>query len=105
VAGAPLYVIALRPAVRTVVVGRKEELQQEKLTVAGINWIAFDTPPEHFEAEVKTRYRQPEQPASIRLVEPTRAEVRWRTPQPAAAPGQSAVFCKGDIILGGGVIE
>ena len=69
-AGAPLYVVALRPAARTVVVGTKEELQQEKLTVAGINWIAFDAPPDSLEAEVKVRYRQPEQPATIRLIGP-----------------------------------
>ena len=51
------------PPTRTVVVGTKEELLQDKLTVGGINWIAFDTPPESLEAEVKIRYRQPEQPA------------------------------------------
>ena len=104
-AGAPLYVLALRPAARTVVVGTKEELQQEKFTVAEINWIAFDPPPDNLEAEVKVRYRQPEQPAAIRLLDPARAEVRWRTPQPAAAPGQSAVFYKGEVVLGGGIIE
>ncbi len=104
-AGQPLYVLALRPATRTVVVGTKEELLQEKFTVAGINWIAFDAPPEGFEAEVKVRYRQPEQPAAIRRLEPGRAEVRWQTPQPAAAPGQSAVFYKGEVVLGGGIIE
>ena len=45
-AAAPLYVLALRPAARTVVVGTKEELLQEKFTVLGINWIAADPPPE-----------------------------------------------------------
>jgi len=104
-ARAPLYVLALRPATRTVVVGTKEELLQEKFTVAGINWIAFDVPPESLEAEVKVRYRQPEQPAAIRLIGPGRVEVRWQTPQPAAAPGQSAVFYKGAVVLGGGIIE
>jgi tRNA-specific 2-thiouridylase len=104
-AGAPLYVLALHPATRAVVVGTKEELQQEKFTVAGINWMAFDPPPGSLEAQVKVRYRQAEQPAAIRLIEPGRAEVRWRTPQPAAAPGQSAVFYKGEVVLGGGIIE
>ena len=104
-AGAPLYVLALRPAARTVVVGTKEELQQEKFTVAEINWIASDAPSDRLEAEVKIRYRQPEQPAVIRLIAPGRAEVRWQTPQPAAAPGQSAVFYQGDVVLGGGIIE
>jgi len=104
-AGAPLYVLALRPAARTVVVGTKEELQQEKFTVAEINWIAFDPPPDNLEAEVKVRYRQPEQPAAIRMLAPGRAEVRWHSPQPAAAPGQSAVFYRGEGVLGGGIIE
>jgi tRNA-specific 2-thiouridylase len=104
-AGAPLYVLALRPAERTVVVGTREELEQEKFTVTRINWIAADPAPDRLEAEVKIRYRQAERPAAIRLIEPGRAEVRWETPQPAAAPGQSAVFYKGEVVLGGGIIE
>jgi len=103
--GAPMYVLALHPATRTVVVGTKEELLRDRLTVGGINWIAFETPPDSLEAEVKIRYRQPEQPATVRVLSPGRAEVRFHSPQPAAAPGQSAVFYRGDVVLGGGIIE
>jgi tRNA-specific 2-thiouridylase len=31
-------------------------------------------------------------------------EVRFNTPQRAAAPGQSVVFYQGDLVVGGGVI-
>ncbi|MGD0205549.1 MAG: tRNA 2-thiouridine(34) synthase MnmA, partial [Dehalococcoidia bacterium] len=63
--GAPMYVLAIHPATRTVVVGTKEQLLRDRLTVCGINWIAFDAAPDSLEADVKVRYRQPEQPAAI----------------------------------------
>jgi tRNA-uridine 2-sulfurtransferase len=36
---------------------------------------------------------------------PSRAQVRFDTPQPAVTPGQSAVFFQGDRVLGGGRIS
>src|SRR5437016_12831255 len=42
-AGAPLYVLELRPAERQVVVGPKASLERTTLTASGVNWIG-DTP-------------------------------------------------------------
>ncbi|MCH7511645.1 MAG: tRNA 2-thiouridine(34) synthase MnmA, partial [Chloroflexi bacterium] len=60
-------------------------------------------PADEFEADVKTRYRSPAQPALVRLTADG-AEVRFRTAQRAIAPGQAAVFYQGDEVLGGGII-
>jgi tRNA-specific 2-thiouridylase len=39
-AAAPLYVLQLRPSDRTVVVGRRPELERTRLTASRVNWIA-----------------------------------------------------------------
>ncbi len=40
--GAPLYVLALRPAERQVVVGPKASLERTTLTASGVNWICAE---------------------------------------------------------------
>jgi tRNA-uridine 2-sulfurtransferase len=54
---------------------------------------------------VKLRYRQPELPATAIIENDGRAEIQLLEPQIGIAPGQSAVFYDGDVVLGGGIIE
>ena len=53
----------------------------------------------------KIRYRQPDQPCSVRQSFDDRLTVRFETPQRAVAPGQFAVFYQGDQCLGGATID
>jgi tRNA-specific 2-thiouridylase len=53
--------------------------------------------------QVKLRYRQPDQEASLRLDGET-GILRFEKPQRAVTPGQSAVFYQGDVCLGGGIV-
>ncbi|HID05900.1 MAG TPA: hypothetical protein EYP10_02005, partial [Armatimonadetes bacterium] len=53
---------------------------------------------------VRYRYRSPEAPAVVRPIDDTHTEIVWDEPQYAVAPGQAAVFYKGDEVLGGGII-
>ena len=56
------------------------------------------------QCRVKTRYRQPEQPATIEQIGEDLLKVTFHEPQRAVTPGQAAVFYDGDTVLGGGTI-
>ncbi|WP_148863051.1 tRNA 2-thiouridine(34) synthase MnmA [Marinobacter fonticola] len=74
------------------------------LTSGPIDWVAGQPPATEFRCHAKTRYRQPDQPCTVRL-EGTGCRVDFDEAQRAVTPGQSVVFYDGDICLGGGVIE
>ncbi len=102
--GAPVYVLALRPDDRQVVVGPKTSLEQTALTASGVNWIE-GAPEGPRRASVQIRHRHPAAPATVRAVGDGRADVVFDAPQIAITPGQAAVFYDGDVVLGGGWIE
>jgi len=104
-AGVPLYVVALDAAARSVVVGTRQEAAKDRIWVAQTNWIAADAPPGAMRVSVKVRYRQPEVPAVVTYRGNGRAEVVFSRPQLGVAPGQSAVFYRGDFVVGGGIIQ
>lgn len=101
----PLYVVELDGASNTVVAGTREELEIRKIRVEKVNWIAYEEPPAEIRAGVKMRYGMPEQPATVRGLSKESAEIACDEPQRGVAPGQSAVFYQGDMVVGGGVIE
>jgi tRNA-uridine 2-sulfurtransferase len=102
--GAPMYVLALRPQERQVIVGPKASLERTRLTASGVNWIEA-RPQGSCRASVQIRHRHPAAPATVRAVDDGRAEVLFDTPQLAITPGQAAVFYDGDIVVGGGWID
>jgi tRNA-specific 2-thiouridylase len=56
------------------------------------------------ECTVKTRYRQRDLDCTVELTRGSRARVALRRPARAVTPGQYAVFYRGDLCLGGGII-
>jgi len=100
----PMYVLALHPADRQVVVGPKGSLERTTLTASGVNWIA-DEPPAPTRAHVQIRHRHQAAAASVRSLGGARAEVTFDAPQIAITPGQAVVFYDGDAVMGGGWIE
>lgn len=103
-AGKPLYVVDLDPVQNRVIVGEANALERVEFTVERCNWIAFDKPPDRFEAVVKIRYNHAGAPAVVEPVNNATARVRLKVPQRAVTPGQAAVFYQGDVVLGGGWI-
>ena len=104
-AGRPLYVVAVLPASRTVVVGEEEELLSARLLAREVNWLSVAEPQGEIRARVRIRYRHTEAPATVRPLPGGRAEVLFDAPQRAITPGQAAVVYDGEVCLGGGWIE
>ena len=100
--GEPLYVLEIRPETRQVVVGPRDELLEDEVVVAELNWL--DRPPAPGDAvRVQLRYRAPTVPA---MVEEVGAALRLTLvePMPAVTPGQSAVVFDEERVRGGGRI-
>ena len=98
----PLFVLELRPADNTVVVGPEEALWQERCWAVDVRMLAPDAGG-RFEAQVMTRYRGLLTPASVEVAEGM-ARVSFQRPHRAPAPGQAAVFYQGERLIGGGTI-
>lgn len=79
-------------------------LFKQGLFVTSIDWVnPFDeTLP--FSCKAKTRYRQADQDCTLERTE-RGYQVLFTEPQRAITPGQSVVFYKDDICLGGAIIE
>ncbi len=102
----PMYVVAIQPETRTVVIGTGDELFGHEVTLEEVNWLAEPLAPGD-PLFVQCRYRAPAVPGRVReradgggtlvldLAEPVRA----------ITPGQSGALYDSDgRLLGGGVI-
>jgi len=103
-AGAPLYVLALRPADQQVVVGPKTSLERTRLTASGVNWIVAE-PSGALSVAAQIRHHHQAAPAAVRSLGDGRADVVFEAPQLAISPGQAVVFYDGDAVVGGGWID
>ena len=105
--GAPLYVLALRPADQQVVVGPKASLERTTLEASGVNWMTAE-PAGPIRVAAQIRHRHPAAPATARALGEGRAALVFDTPQMAVTPGQAVVFydeTDRDLVLGGGWID
>lgn len=101
--GVPLYVMDVRPNSNTVVVDTLEHLEVNQIRLEEVSFVAGPAP-ESFRAEVMMRYRGPETAATILSEDANRWRVEFDEPTLPGAPGQSAVFYRGEEVLGGGTI-
>jgi tRNA-specific 2-thiouridylase len=81
-----------------------DDLLADGVAVDDITFVS-GMPPENPEVEVKVRYRSRPVPATLSATGAGEWAVRFEERQPAAAPGQFAVFYRGDEVLGGGTIR
>lgn len=102
--GEPRYVTALMPKENRVVLGSNEDLMSRELDAKNFNFIAFDTPPAEFRASARVRYRQAEQPATVRVTGEDTVHITFDEPQRAITKGQAVVVYDGDVVIGGGEI-
>ena len=69
------------------------------------NWISGDEPKMPFETEVVLRYHHDSVKCIVKTHDKNNYIVKLEKPERAITPGQSAVFYKGDEVLGGGIIS
>jgi tRNA-specific 2-thiouridylase len=100
----PMFVVAIRPADRTVVIGPREELLGRGVVAREMHWLV-DAPAVGAQVELQVRHRAPAARAEIVRLERSEVELALDEPVAAITPGQSLVLYDGEQVLGGGCIE
>ena len=101
----PLYVKELDEKQNAVIVGKDEDIFFKGLIAEDINLISLSKINKPIDIEVKIRYNSPEVKAKLIPVTDNKFKVLFDKKQRAVTPGQSAVFYKGDLVIGGGIIR
>lgn len=100
----PLHVLNIDADARTITVGPAESLEKHGLFAARASWPS-GRPSEPVRATVKIRYRDRGTDATVYPIEGDRVRVAFDAPVRAVAPGQAAVFYRGEEVVGGAWIE
>jgi tRNA-specific 2-thiouridylase len=120
--GKPLYVTSIEMNTNTLVVGDKEDVLSQSMSVRNLSWVNGSAPSFPCKVSVKIRSKHLEAPATILdssspaafgggSMDPRQGhsgmtiQALFDQPQSAVTPGQAAVFYNEDIVLGGGVIN
>jgi tRNA-specific 2-thiouridylase len=116
-------VVKIDPESHALYVGPRDAARMREFVVEEINWLTkadevrkrmsvtegksveATTPLLDIRASVKVRSMMRDEPATLSLMPDGRVHVVYDEPQWAPAPGQSAVFYQGEVVLGGGVIS
>ncbi len=104
----PWYVVDKDVARNVLIVAQGHEhprLYSDGLIAAQLHWVDRQPIRAPFDCTVKTRYRQQDIPCHVEPLDDHSIRVTFASPQAAVTPGQSAVFYRGEVCLGGGVIE
>jgi tRNA-specific 2-thiouridylase len=103
--GKPQYVVRIDAGKNAIYVGDNDDLLRSAFVVSNPNWIAFDALEKQIESQVKIRYQHQPQEGKISPLTREEVMVKFKKPERAITPGQSAVFYQDDMVLGGGIIE
>ena len=100
----PMFVIAIRPEDRAVVLGRRDDLLGRGLVARELNWLGEPTP---VGSRVSVQVRHRATPAAAEVIRVAGEEIELALDEAVSAitPGQSVVLYEGERVLGGGVIE
>jgi tRNA-specific 2-thiouridylase len=100
----PMYVVAIRPETREVVIGSEDELLGHEVVLDEVNWLVDPLRPGD-PTFVQCRYRSRAVPARVTSVMDGTLRLALAEPVRAIAPGQSGVlYGEEGRLLGGGVI-
>jgi len=106
----PLYVKSLDRVKNIVYVADKSDLFNREAIISKVNWVSIEEPKQEIEVEAQIRYRS--NPVKGKLIPlknsdntNTTFKLIFEESQSSVTPGQAAVFYKGEILLGGGLIS
>ena len=80
-------------------------LRSRELAAADLSWVSGTQPEADAKVSAKTRYRQADAPCHFASTGTHRMRLEFDELQWAVTPGQSAVLYKGEVCIGGGVIQ
>ncbi len=101
--GYPVYIIKIDPKNNQITVGKKEDAFKKEFIAREPSFIPRPIK-KKVAMKVRIRYNHKEAQAEIIPFE-DKIKVKFKKPQFAITPGQSAVFYDKDIVLGGGIID
>src|SRR5215204_3838631 len=90
-AASPMYVLQLRPAEKTVVVGPRPDLERTTLTASHVNWIAGTPPAGPLRVSAQIRHRHQPASGTVQPLDGKRASMEFESPVMAITPGQAVV--------------
>jgi tRNA-specific 2-thiouridylase len=99
-----MFVVAIEPDRRAVVIGPRNELQGRMVAASEVNWLGPAPEPGDV-LQARIRHRAPTVPATVTRSDGGLVEAAFSKPVSAITPGQSLVLYDGDRVVGGGVIE
>jgi tRNA-specific 2-thiouridylase len=100
-----MYVVAIRPEERAVVIGPREELLGSGIVARALNWLVSKPPAVGARVSVQVRHRATPAAAEVVRLDADEIELALDEPVGAITPGQSLVLFDGECVLGGGLIE
>jgi tRNA-specific 2-thiouridylase len=103
VGGGPYYVAQKIPEENLIIVAKEDDplLYTQKIEITEVNILEKEILDKEEIVEVRFRHRQPLVKAKVNI---SKSEVEFLEPQKMVAPGQSIVFYKDNLVLGGGII-
>ena len=101
----PLYVCAIDPSNKTIVLGPESQLYTHTVVAKDINMISVPSLDKPRRLKAKVRYRHPEQWATVTQLDTDTLEIKFDEPQRAVTRGQAIVLYDGDCVVGGGTIQ
>ena len=103
--GGPYFVLDKNLKKNLLIVTKNEkDLYKKELATKNVNWISGKEPRLPLKIKAKIRYHHRLASATISKIPNAKYKILFERPQRAITPGQSAVFFKGQEVLGGGII-
>ncbi|MGB7053878.1 MAG: tRNA 2-thiouridine(34) synthase MnmA [bacterium] len=101
----PYYVTKIDADQNAIYIGEKEQVYKKEFIAHDLNFIPFDTLEQSIKVSAKVRYFSPLSEALVEPIGHGNVKVVFNKPQWAITPGQSVVFYKENLVIGGGIID